>query len=89
MAWTGSPQGFAVVKKMGPAVPASHLPTHVGCRSGTLRGPTGYKVVRHGAAQHIARPIPNSSSNSYRRAERKENALDTMIPIQGGLTPRP
>jgi transposase len=44
--WTGAPQGHAAVKKMGSILPASHSPTHVGRWSGTLRGPTGYKVVR-------------------------------------------
>ena len=67
---------------MGPAFPVSHLPTHVGCWSGTQRGPTGYKVVRHMAAQHIARPTPSSSSHHHSR--RGENALDRVTPIQGG-----
>jgi hypothetical protein len=42
--WTGAPQGQSAVKKMGPTLPASHSPTHVGRWSGTLRGPTGYKI---------------------------------------------
>jgi hypothetical protein len=46
MVWTAAPQGFDAVKKMGPTLSASHRPTNVGCWSGTLRGPTGYKVVR-------------------------------------------